>query len=49
MPQSQLPDLNTMWLKWTDYVNTCLVNKDYLGAISGVYHINAIFGFDNRV
>lgn len=49
MPQSQLPDLNTMWLKWTDYINTCLVNKDYLGAISGVYHINAIFGADNRV
>ena len=49
MPQSQLPDLNTKWLKWTDYVNTCLVQKEYMGAISGVYHINAIFGDENRV
>lgn len=49
MPQSQLPDLNTIWLKWMDNVNTCLVLKDFMGAISGVYHINAVFGDDNRV
>jgi len=49
MPQSQLPDLNTIWLKWMDNVNTCLIQKDFMGAISGVYHINAVFGDDNRV
>ena len=49
MPQSQLPDLNTIWLKWTDNVNTCLIMKDYQGAIAGVYHINAIFSADNRI
>ncbi len=49
MPQSQLPDLNTLWLKWMDSVSSCLRNNDYLGAIASIFHINAVFGSDNRV
>ncbi len=49
MPQSQLPDLNTLWLKWMDNCNNCLLKQDYLGAIASVFHINAVFGSDNRI
>ena len=49
MPQSQLPDLNTIWLKWTDYCNNCLMHKDFEGAISAVYHLNAVFDQENRI
>ena len=49
MPQSQLPDLNTIWLKWMDNCNNCLLKQDFLGAIASVFHINAVFGSENRI
>ncbi len=49
MPSSSLPDLNTLWLKWTDVCNNCLRQSDFYGAIAAVYHLNAVFGDVNRV
>jgi len=49
MGQASLPDLNTLWLKWTDVCNNCLRQKDFKGAIAAVFHIIAVFGDENRV
>ncbi len=49
MPSSSLPDLNTLWLKWTDVCNNCLRQSDFYGAIAAVFHLNAVFGDENRV
>lgn len=49
MPSSSLPDLNTLWLKWTDVCNNCLRQSDFYGAIGALYHLNAVFGDENRV
>jgi len=49
MPQSSLPDLNTIWLKWMDSVSSCLRNGEYLNAIAAVCHVNAVFGGENRI
>ncbi len=49
MPQSSLPDLNTIWLKWMDNVSSCLRNNDYINAIAAVCHVNAVFGGENRI
>jgi len=49
MPASALPDLNTLWLKWTDVCNNCLRQDDFDNAIGATYHLNAVFGDENRV
>lgn len=49
MPQSSLPDLNTIWLKWMDSINSCLRNNDYVNAIASVFHVNAVFAGENRI
>jgi len=49
MPQSSIPDLNTLWVKWVDAVSSCLRNGDYINAIAHVFHVNAVFAGDNRI